>query len=456
MELDKTLENVFELIEEKKYSLVREELLENNEADIAEIVEEVNDNIDTEKAVILFRMLPKDVSASVFSYLSTDCQMDIVGGITVKEVQNIMEEMSFDDMIDVMEELPANVVDRILMRTDKETRKLINQFLNYPESSAGSLMTIDYIGLKKEMKVRDALNYIKIHGMDQETVYTCYVMDNQRHLEGIISLKTLVVSEGFEVVGDLMHEDVISVNVMDDQEEVAQVFKKYDFLALPVVDKENRLVGIITFDDIMDVIEEETTEDFERMAGVFDGSGKEYLDIPVLHHVKNRLPWLFVMSVSLMITGGIIAHFEDLMSQVIALVAYIPLLNGTGGNAGTQSASLVIRGMAVGEIELKDAAKVMWKEMRISFTVGLILSILNFIKIIVIDRETVLVALTVALGIFIIVMFAKLPGGLLPMAAKRLGIDPALMATPMISSITDMVSVIIYFTLATMIIGLAV
>ncbi|MBQ1302335.1 MAG: magnesium transporter [Firmicutes bacterium] len=456
MELDKTLENVFELIEEKKYSLVREELLENNEADIAEIVEEVNDNIDTEKAVILFRMLPKDVSASVFSYLSTDCQMDIVGGITVKEVQNIMEEMSFDDMIDVMEELPANVVDRILMRTDKETRKLINQFLNYPESSAGSLMTIDYIGLKKEMKVRDALNYIKIHGMDQETVYTCYVMDNQRHLEGIISLKTLVVSEGFEVVGDLMHEDVISVNVMDDQEEVAQVFKKYDFLALPVVDKENRLVGIITFDDIMDVIEEETTEDFERMAGVFDGSGKEYLDIPVLHHVKNRLPWLFVMSVSLMITGGIIAHFEDLMSQVIALVAYIPLLNGTGGNAGTQSASLVIRGMAVGEIELKAAAKVMWKEMRISFTVGLILSILNFIKIIVIDRETVLVALTVALGIFIIVMFAKLLGGLLPMAAKRLGIDPALMATPMISSITDMVSVIIYFTLATMIIGLAV
>ena len=456
MELDKTLENVFELIEEKKYSLVREELLENNEADIAEIVEEVNDNIDTEKAVILFRMLPKDVSASVFSYLSTDCQMDIVGGITVKEVQNIMEEMSFDDMIDVMEELPANVVDRILMRTDKETRKLINQFLNYPESSAGSLMTIDYIGLKKEMKVRDALNYIKIHGMDQETVYTCYVMDNQRHLEGIISLKTLVVSEGFEVVGDLMHEDVISVNVMDDQEEVAQVFKKYDFLALPVVDKENRLVGIITFDDIMDVIEEETTEDFERMAGVFDGSGKEYLDIPVLHHVKNRLPWLFVMSVSLMITGGIIAHFEDLMSQVIALVAYIPLLNGTGGNAGTQSASLVIRGMAVGEIELKDAAKVMWKEMRISFTVGLILSILNFIKIIVIYRETVLVALTVALGIFIIVMFAKLLGGLLPMAAKRLGIDPALMATPMISSITDMVSVIIYFTLATMIIGLAV
>ena len=456
MELEKTLENVFALIEEKKYALVREELLENNEADIAEIVEAVNDDISTEKAVILFRMLPKDVSALVFSYLSTDCQMDIVGGITVKEVQNIMEEMSFDDMIDVMEELPANVVDRILMRTDKETRKLINQFLNYPESSAGSLMTIDYIGLKKEMKVRDALNYIKIHGMDQETVYTCYVMDNERHLEGIISLKTLVVSEGFEVIGDLMHEDFIAVNVMDDQEEVAQTFKKYDFLALPVVDKENRLVGIITFDDIMDVIEEETTEDFERMAGVFDGSGREYLDIPVVQHIKNRLPWLCVMTISLMITGAIIAHFELLLSQVIALVAYIPLLNGTGGNAGTQSASLIIRGMSVGEIELKDAAKVLWKEMRISIGVGLVLSVLNFIKIIVLDRQPVLIALTVSLGILVIVMFAKLLGGLLPMGAKRLGIDPALMATPMISSITDMVSVLVYFSLASMILGLGV
>ena len=456
MELEKTLENVFALIEEKKYALVREELLENNEADIAEIVEAVNDDISTEKAVILFRMLPKDVSALVFSYLSTDCQMDIVGGITVKEVQNIMEEMSFDDMIDVMEELPANVVDRILMRTDKETRKLINQFLNYPESSAGSLMTIDYIGLKKEMKVRDALNYIKIHGMDQETVYTCYVMDNERHLEGIISLKTLVVSEGFEVIGDLMHEDFIAVNVMDDQEEVAQTFKKYDFLALPVVDKENRLVGIITFDDIMDVIEEETTEDFERMAGVFDGSGREYLDIPVVQHIKNRLPWLCVMTISLMITGAIIAHFELLLSQVIALVAYIPLLNGTGGNAGTQSASLIIRGMSVGEIELKDAAKVLWKEMRISIGVGLVLSVLNFIKIIVLDRQPVLIALTVSLGILIIVMFAKLLGGMLPMGAKRLGIDPALMATPMISSITDMVSVLVYFSLASMILGLGV
>ena len=290
--MERSLEIIFGLIEEKKYALVREELLENNEADIAEIIEEVNDELGTEKSVILFRMLPKDISAMVFAYLSSDCQVDIVGGITVKEVQNIMEEMSFDDMIDVLEELPANVVDRILMRTDKETRKLINQFLNYPESSAGSLMTIDYIGLKKEMKVKDALQYIKIHGMDQETVYTCYVMDAERHLEGIVSLRTLVVSDSFETIKDLMHEDFISVNVMDDQEEIAQLFKKYDFLALPVVDKENRLVGIITFDDIMDVIEEETTEDFERMAGVLDDSDKEYLDLSVVQHIKNRMPWL--------------------------------------------------------------------------------------------------------------------------------------------------------------------
>ncbi|MBR6700144.1 MAG: magnesium transporter [Firmicutes bacterium] len=452
--MERSLEIIFELIEEKKYALVREELLENNEADIAEIIEEINDELGTEKSVILFRMLPKDISAVVFAYLSSDCQVDIVSGITVKEVQNIMEEMSFDDMIDVLEELPANVVDRILMRTDKETRKLINQFLNYPESSAGSLMTIDYIGLKKEMKVRDALQYIKIHGMDQETVYTCYVMDGERHLQGIVSLRTLVVSESYELVKDLMHEDFISVNVMDDQEEVAQLFKKYDFLALPVVDKENRLVGIITFDDIMDVIEEETTEDFERMAGVMDDSDKEYLDISVMKHIKNRVPWLCLLTVSLMITGAIIARFELLLSQAIALVAYMPLLMGTGGNTGTQSATLIIRGMSLGEIELKDVGKVLWKEFRISAVIGIVLAVINFGKIMLIDGETMLVALTVSISILIVVVFAKLIGGLLPMAAKKMKIDPALMATPMISSITDMVSVVIYLILATMIMGI--
>lgn len=452
--MERSLEIIFGLIEEKKYALVREELLENNEADIAEIIEEVNDELGTEKSVILFRMLPKDISAMVFAYLSSDCQVDIVGGITVKEVQNIMEEMSFDDMIDVLEELPANVVDRILMRTDKETRKLINQFLNYPESSAGSLMTIDYIGLKKEMKVSDALQYIKIHGMDQETVYTCYVMDAERHLEGIVSLRTLVVSDSDETIKDLMHEDFIFVNVMDDQEEIAQLFKKYDFLALPVVDKENRLVGIITFDDIMDVIEEETTEDFERMAGVLDDTDKEYLDLSVFQHIKNRVPWLCLLTVSLMITGAIIARFEELMSQVIALVAYMPLLMGTGGNTGTQSATLIIRGMSLGEIELRDVGKVLWKELRISLVLGAVLAMINFAKIMLIDGQSTLIALTVSISILIVVIFAKLIGGLLPMAAKKLKIDPALMATPMISSITDMVSVIIYLLLATLIMGI--
>ncbi len=452
--IEKSLEIILNLVSEKKYALARKELLENNEADIAEIIEEISDEMGMEKSVILFRMLPKDISAAVFSYLSTDSQIDIVGSITVKEVQNIMEEMSFDDMIDALEELPANVVDRILMRTDKETRKLINQFLNYPESSAGSLMTIDYIGLKKEMKVREALQYIKIHGMDQETVYTCYVMDSERHLEGIVSLRTLVVSEDYELIKDLMHEDFIYVNVMDDQEEVAQIFKKYDFLALPVVDKEKRLVGIITFDDIMDVIEQETTEDIERMAGVFDDTDKEYLDISVFQHIKNRIPWLCLLTVSLMITGAIIAQFEDLMSKVISLVAYMPLLMGTGGNTGTQSATLIIRGMSLGEIELKDVGKVIWKELRISVVIGLILSMINLAKIMIIDKEPFLIALTVSISVLIVVMFAKLIGGLLPMAAKKLNIDPALMATPMISSITDMISVIIYFILGTIILGI--
>ncbi len=449
-----TLEQIFELIEEKKYALVRTELLQCNEADIGEILEEVDEELGAEKAVILFRLLPKDISAVVFSYISSDCQRDIVNGITVKEVQNVMEEMSFDDMIDVLEELPANVVDKILMRTDKETRKLINQFLNYPESSAGSLMTIDYIGLKKEMTVGKALSYIKVHGMDQETVYTCYVMDSQRHLEGIVSLRTLVVSDDEEEIEDLMHEDFISVNVMDDREDVAQLFQKYDYLALPVVDKENRLVGIITFDDIMDVIEEENTEDFERMAGVFDDSDKDYFNLSVGQHIKNRLPWLLLMSVSLMITGAILTRFEALLSQVISLVSYLPLLMGTGGNSGSQAATLIIRGMTVGDVELKDAGKVLWKEIRISFIIGLVLSALNFAKILFLDGQPVLIALTVCSALLSVVMFAKVLGGMLPMAAKKLGIDPALMATPLISSITDMVSALLYFILASLILGL--
>lgn len=448
-----TLERIFQLIQEKKYALVRTELLQCNEADIGDILEEVVEELGAEKAVILFRLLPKDVSAVVFSYISSECQRNIVTGITVKEVQNVMEEMSFDDMIDVLEELPANVVDRILMQTDKETRKLINQFLNYPESSAGSLMTIDYIGLKREMTVEEALSYIKVHGMDRETIYTCYVMDAHRHLEGIVSLRTLVVSAGTEKISDLMHEDFISVAALDDREDVAQLFQKYDFLALPVVDKESRLVGIITFDDIMDVIEEENTEDFQKMAGM-SAQKEEYLDMSVWAHIKARIPWLFVLMLSYIITGRIIAGFEATLSQVIALVAYMPMLMGTGGNSGSQSATLVIRGMSIGDIELRDVLKVFWKEVRIGCFIGIILSSVNFLRIVYFEHQPTGVALTVCGAMIVIVILAKTIGSMLPMAAKKIGLDPALMASPMISSLTDMISVLTYFALATMILGI--
>lgn len=452
---EEVLERILNLLDAKKYMEARDNLVDlANGADIAEVMEDIIDELGIDKAVILFRMLPKAISVDVFAYLPIDDQVDIINAINDKEIRFIMEEMDFDDMIDVLEELPANLVNKILAQTPKEERKLINTFLNYPDSSAGSIMTPDYIGLQQGMTVGEALAYIKRVGMDSETIYTCYVRDEGRKLIGIVSLRTLVISDDSLYVKDIMQDDYVFVNVYDDQEEVSEAFKKYDFLAIPVVDKEQRLVGIITVDDILDVIEEENTEDFERMAGIIDDSDREYLDISVLHHVKSRLPWLIVLMVSLMITGAIISQFETMLSKVIVLVAYLPLLMGTGGNTGSQAATLIIRGMAIGELDTGDALKVFWKEIRISLCVGLILSILNFAKIMFLDGETFIIALTVSLSMLAIIAFAKIIGGMLPIAAKKIGIDPALMATPMISSITDMVSVLVYFLLATLMLGI--
>ncbi|WP_051280301.1 magnesium transporter [Anaerovorax odorimutans] len=456
MENEKSLENIFENIKieliNKRYVKARDLLLENNEVDIAEILEEVLEELGIEKTIILFRTLPKDVSVEVFSYLPSDDQVAIINGITDKEIKHIIDELDFDDRIDVLEELPANVVDKILEKSTKEERRMINTFLNYPETSAGSLMTPDYISLRKDMTVGEAMAYIKSEGMDSETVYTCYVKDSGRKLIGIVSLRTLVIEDDNVCIKDLMHEDFISVNVMDDQEEVSEVFKKYGFLAIPVVDKEDRLVGIITVDDILDVIEEETTEDFQKMAGVAT-STKEYLDMSVWKHVKNRIPWLFALMCSYIITGSIITNFEEVLSKVISLVAYLPMLMGTGGNSGSQSATLVIRGMALGDVELKDFGKVLWKEARVSFFIGIALSLLNFARIYWIDNQSIWIGFTVCGSMLVIVMAAKIIGSMLPMAAKKVGIDPALMASPMISSLTDMVSVVTYFALATLILG---
>ena len=433
---------ILELIEQKNYIKAREEILED-------IMEEAG----VDKTIVLFRTLPKNTSVEVFSYLDIEEQLTIINGITDKELHYIFEELPFDDMIDVLEELPANIVDKILGKSTKEERKLINTFLNYPEYSAGSLMTPDYISLQKDMTVKEALAYIKNEGMDSETVYTCYVKDKGRKLIGIISLRSLVISDDNVTLESIMQTDYVSVNVMSDQEEVSYLFKKYGFLAMPVVDNENRLVGIITVDDILEIIDEETTEDFHKMAGVA-ATTEEYLDMNVWKHVKNRLPWLTFLMVSSMITGLIITQFELLLSQVIILVAYLPLLMGTGGNSGAQSATLIIRGIAVGDILPKDVWRILWKELRIGFSIGLSLSILNFTKIILLDGQSPIVALTICSSMLLIITMAKAIGGMLPMLAKKLGIDPALMANPTIASLTDMFSVVTYFSLASIIIGI--
>ena len=458
MTYDEIVEEISVEVSQKHYMSARNLLLTQNEADMADILEDVGDNLGIEKTVALFRMLPKDVSVEVFSYLDSDEQTAIVQTISDKEISYILDEMGFDDKIDVLEELPANIVDKILMKTPRDERRLINTFLNYPDNCAGTLMTPEYISLQKNMTVEEALAHIKREGIDSETIYTCYVKDFGRKLIGIVSLRSLVISDSDVKVKDIMNTDVVSVGVYDDQEQVAEAFKKYGFIAIPVVDSENRLVGIITVDDIFDVIENEATEDIERMAGVMSGdsTGDEYLDIPVMRHVKNRLPWLLFLTISAMITGSIISQFENVLSQVIILVSYLPLLMGSGGNSGSQAATLVIRGLALGDIEIRDYTKVMWKEARISLIIGVVLAIFNFCKVVFIDQQPTMIGITVSLAQIIIIFFAKMLGGLLPIAAKKIGIDPALMASPMISSISDMFSVVTYLLMSCAFLGISI
>lgn len=454
--LDESLEKILKLIEEKKYFQARDELLKYNAVDIAELLEEITEETEIEMTIILFRLLPKDVSVEVFSELPSDDQVEIVNGITDKEINFIVHEMDFDDKIDVLEELPANIVDKILEKTPKNERKLINTFLNYPDTCAGSLMTPDYISLQKEWTVGEALEYIKKVGMDAETVYTCYVKDSGRKLIGIVSLSTLVITDDDVKIKNIMRTDYVYENVYDDQEDVSEDFKKYGFLAIPVVDKEHRLVGIITVDDILDVMEEEATEDIERMNGVIDweNSDKGYLDISVWQHVLNRLPWLVILMVAYIFTGMIITRFEGKLSEIICLVAYMPMLMGTGGNTGSQAATLIIRGLATDEVDTSDVFKILWKEIRIGFLVGAILSLLNFARVCWLDGNGPLIALTVCSAMLFIVVFAKVLGSMVPLFVKKINLDPALIANPAISSVSDMVALSIYFAMATLFLGL--
>lgn len=454
--MEESLQKILELLQDKKYFQARDELLKYNAVDIAYLLEDITTETEIEMTVILFRLLPKDVSAEVFSELPTDNQIEIVNSITDKEIHFILQEMDFDDKIDILEELPANVVDKILEKTPKNERTLINTFLNYPDTCAGSLMTPDYISLQKDWSVGEALEHIKEVGMDAETIYTCYVKDTGRKLIGIVSLSTLVISDDQEKIMNIMRTDYVYENVYDDQEDVSQDFKKYGFLALPVVDNEHRLVGIITVDDILDVMEEEATEDIERMNGVIDweNSDKGYLDMSVLQHVFNRLPWLIILMIAYIFTGMIITGFEGRLSEIICLVAYMPMLMGTGGNTGSQAATLIIRGLATDEVDTSDVLKILWKEIRIGFLIGLILSVLNFARVCWLDGNGPMIALTVCTAMLFIVMFAKVLGSMVPLLVKKMKLDPALIANPAISSVSDMVALTIYFAMAMLILGL--
>jgi magnesium transporter len=436
-------QDILELIEQKKYIQFKKELSEMNEVDISEIL----DPLDLQTTLLVFRMLPKDTAAEVFSYISPEQKADIINAVTDKELKYILDELFFDDMIDLIEEMPANVVNKILINSTQEERALINQFLKYPAQSAGSIMTIEYVELKKNMTVKEALEHIKKTGISKETIYTCYVTDNKRKLEGIVSLRNLVVSELEQSINDIMQEEVIYVETHDDQEIIANIFKKYGFMALPVVDKEHRLTGIITFDDIMDVMEDEATEDFQRMAAIVP-SDEAYLDLSVIALAKQRIPWLMILMLGATVTGGIITKFEDILSTVVVLTAFIPMLMNTGGNSGSQSSTLIIRGLAIGNVDLNDIWKVLWKEFRISLLVGIILASVNFAKNMLFDKVGLTVSLTVSVTVATTVMLAKMVGGILPLLAKKLKLDPAIMAGPLITTIVDALVLLVYFGVA--------
>lgn len=439
------LEQISQMIKNGEISALRELLTEINVVDIAQLIEELEEG----EKLPVFRILPKDISAEVFSYLETDTQSELVRRINDAELERLLDEMFLDDTVDFLEEMPANVVTRVLAHSDPETRKLINRFLKYPDDCAGSLMTIEMVHLRTSLTASEAIDRIRKNGVDKETVYTCYCIDKEHHLLGSIPLLSLLLCDKDTLVGDIMEDDaqLISVNTLDDREYVADIVKKYDLLSVPVVDNENRLVGIITVDDIVDVIEEETTEDFEKMA-LLNPSDDEYLKTGVFKLAKNRILWLLILMISGTFTGKIIEGYETLLAGFVALTASMPMLMGTGGNAGSQVSTLIIRGLAVGEIEIKDYLKIVLKELRVASVCGLVLAIANIVRMYLFCEGTFEVFLVVSLAMFCAIVVAKLIGCSLPIFAKIVKLDPALMAGPMIATLVDIVTLVIYFGLA--------
>ncbi len=442
------MKEVDRLLKDKKYTEVKAFIEEKNPADIAAIIDEIfGDDFEHEKEfLILFRLLPKDTAAEVFTYMHTDMQEHLIEAFSDAELRDILSQSFIDDTVDIIEEMPANVVSRILKNSSTGARKAINEILRYPHDSAGSIMTIEYVSLHKDMTVKEAFDKIRRVGVNKETIYTCYVTENRR-LIGIVTVKDLFMSEEDDKINDIMETNIISVDTRVDKEDVARMFRKYDFLAIPVVDSGNRLVGIVTFDDAMDVINEENTEDFSKMAAVTPND-ESYFKTGIFKHAMHRIGWLCILMISATITGILTDRYNNVFITVPILVSFMPMIMDTGGNCGSQSSVLIIRGLALDEIEFKDFFKVVFKEFRIAIMVSAVLAGVNGLRIYLMYGHDILLSAAVSISIIFTVIFSKLIGSSLPMLAKKCGLDPAIMATPLISTIVDCCSLFIYFNVA--------
>ncbi len=437
------------LIDEKKYYEFKYEIVRLQEADIAEILESLSE----EQLITFFRLLPKSIAAETFSFLGLDKQQTIISSLTDKEAATIIDEMYADDATDLMEEMPANVVQKILAKTTPETRRDINLLLKYPEDSAGSIMTVEFMDIKDFVTIKEAIKRIKKEAVDKETIDFCYVLDKQRKLVGTVSLKQILLANENTKIKEIMENIPQVINTLDDQEEVAKMFKKYDVTSMPVVDSENRLVGIITIDDIMDIIEEETTEDIEKMAAIVP-TEKPYLNLGLWDIYKSRMPWLLFLMISATFTGAIIANYESALASYATLTLFIPMIMGTGGNAGGQSSVTIIRALSLNEVSFKDSMKVLLKEFSVGIICGITLATCNFIKLLVFDRISVLFATIVCIALFLTVLLAKIIGAILPILADKIHLDPAVMANPIITTIVDALSLLVYFQIASVFLGI--
>lgn len=442
-------ENIKDLLHQKNWAKLKIILEDMNEQDIAELFMELEERDLT----LIYRLLPKELAAEVFVNMEPEYQEALIRAFSDSELREVLDELYVDDAVDMIEEMPATLVKRILKHTDPEMRKSINEILRYPEDSAGSIMTTEYVDLKRSMTVSDAFTRIRRTGVDKETIYTCYVTDSKRKLKGVVTAKELLLADEGDLIRDIMEPNVISVSTREDKEVVADLFQKYDFLALPVVDGEERLVGIVTVDDAIDVLQEEMTEDIEKMAAITP-TDKPYLKMSVFENYKKRIPWLMLLMVSATFTEKIINHFEGALTACVALTAFIPMLTGTCGNCGAQSSATIIRGMSLGDIQFRDTFKVIMKEMAIALACGFTLACVNFVKLMIFDDVGVFVALAVSVTMLMAVVFAKVVGSILPVLAKKIGFDPAVMSSPFISTIVDAVTLLIYFTIASAILKL--